>query len=125
MKQCKEEIEGLIEAAEEEEHHVSKREVTTPDQFTWSTESCSSTAATVEPGYARDSKGHWLVVVQQAASKLHQRVDVDVCASEGGDCGCKQYFETMSLVAWDPDHPNDCPKMRSFKFPSKCECPTK
>ncbi|XP_065351031.1 uncharacterized protein LOC135946655 [Cloeon dipterum] len=121
LKQCAEELAGILEQAEE--HHVAKRETTAPEQFTWTTEACSSTMATVEPGYARDSKGKWLVVVQQASKGVHQRVDVDVCGSEGGDCGCKQYFETKNLVAWDPDHPNDCPTVRTFKFPSKCDCP--
>ncbi|XP_059469231.1 trithorax group protein osa-like [Neocloeon triangulifer] len=122
MKQCKDETDGLFEQSSGE-HKVSKRDVEPAAQYAWTTEACSSTVATVEPGYARDSKGQWLVVVQQASKGLHQRVDVDVCASEGGDCGCKQYYETKSLVAWDPDRPNDCPSVRTFKFPSKCDCP--
>jgi hypothetical protein len=129
LKQCAQKLLDLYEPEPTPTHHITERANNEP--WSWSTyenpdgteSTCESTAAIVEPGYARDAKGHWLVVLQQQASNLHQRVTVDVCAHEGGTCGCVQQYENKNLIAWDPDQPTQCPTLKQFKFPTKCICP--
>lgn len=97
---------------------------------------CDSELYFIKPGFARDTKGTWQLIIQ--TDNIQQRVAIDMCHSPGSpcpgvaDCGtkstCVQRYNYQLLLAMNiqDDIPKDeehaCPTIRAFKFPTSCVC---
>lgn len=97
---------------------------------------CDSELHFIKPGFAKDTKGVWHLIIQ--TENLHQQVAIDMCHSPGSpcrglsDCGiksnCIQRYNYQFLLA--VEIMNDlttygdsaCPTIRAFKFPMSCIC---
>lgn len=102
---------------------------------------CQSELYFLQPGFARDTKGDWQIIVQ--TETINQRVAVDMCHAPDlpcpgmADCGkksrCVQRYSYQMLLSLStststpsPEASQDeavqCPSIRAFRFPSGCVC---
>jgi len=102
---------------------------------------CQSELYFLQPGFARDTKGDWQIIVQTETIK--QRVAVDMCHAPDlpcpglADCGkksrCVQRYSYQMLLSLPTSTPSredssqssetvQCPSIRAFRFPSGCVC---
>jgi len=102
---------------------------------------CQSELYFLKPGFARDTKGDWQIIVQ--TETINQRVAVDMCHAPDlpcpgmADCGkksrCVQRYSYQMLLSLPTSTPSredssqaseavQCPSIRAFRFPSGCVC---
>jgi len=102
---------------------------------------CQSELYFLQPGFARDTKGDWQIIVQ--TETINQKVAVDMCHAPDlpcpgmADCGkksrCVQRYSYQMLLSLptstpsreDSSQPSEavqCPSIRAFRFPSGCVC---
>lgn len=104
---------------------------------------CQSELYFLQPGFARDTKGAWQIIVQ--TETINQRVAVDMCHAPDlpcpgmADCGkksrCVQRYSYQMLLSLSTSTTTSrpspeattaetvqCPSIRAFRFPSGCVC---
>ena len=91
---------------------------------------CDSITRVVRPGWARNTNGRWLVIIN--TDNYQQYVTEVVCRhGRGSRCNfvapcyhatCKQRYNTQKLLVIDPWNPYKGPFLSEFLFPSCCIC---
>ncbi|XP_003740558.1 protein spaetzle 4-like [Galendromus occidentalis] len=90
---------------------------------------CDSITRIIRPGWARNTNGKWLVVINTA---YHIQTVTEIkCRSEGTACAfiapcfhssCQQRYNIQSLLVIDPNNHYKGPFVSHFLFPSSCVC---
>ncbi|XP_013781207.1 uncharacterized protein LOC106465528, partial [Limulus polyphemus] len=90
---------------------------------------CDSITRIVRPGWAKNTNGRWLVVIN--TDYYQQYVTEVICRYENSYCNfvppcyhatCQQRYNTQYLLVIDPYNPYRGPFLSQFLFPSCCVC---
>ncbi|XP_076315531.1 neurotrophin 1-like [Tachypleus tridentatus] len=90
---------------------------------------CESLTRIVRPGWAKNTNGYWLVVIN--TDYYQQYITEVVCRYENSYCNfvppcyyasCQQRYNTQYLLVIDPYNPYKGPFLSQFIFPSCCVC---